>query len=218
MTNLSAISVVSVGLPAVLAVFFFQKNRDSLVRLYFLFEGIKQAAMLVVSYIIARENIVVVNLGVAIDVIILFCICLQCYGKPIKSNWMPIVLLGSFMILMNSWSGWLNLNRGGYLIGRSILMVVGLIILNRSIDLSAKDRIVHSIWKRLIFWFAIGIVIYNMSSILIFTSVDIGLVSSNEELIDVYRYIHPVINILCNIMFCFGIIVEWKTKSNTSLA
>jgi hypothetical protein len=124
------------------------------------------------------------------------------------------LLFAVIMALLNTYFGWFTLNKATYLSNNFVVIAIsswGLIHL-------LKRELSGQLLKQPIFWIIIGALFYFTLSTLIFSSLDIGLISNNEQLTFIYLYIHPYINIVANLLYTVAFLCHLKKPTSSSLS
>lgn len=124
------------------------------------------------------------------------------------------LLFAIIMALLNTYFGWFTLNKATYLSNNFVVIAIsswGLIRL-------LKRELTGQLLNQPIFWIIIGALFYFTLSTLIFSSLDIGLISNNGQLTFIYLYIHPYINIVANLLYTVAFLCHWKKPTSSSLS
>ena len=202
------LSTYSSALPILLGVLFFRKNYIFKTFFYgLLFFGLMQLALSAMARN-SINNLWLFNINAIlfrVFYIWLLAYILERFSKKNIFVFSTIVFFS--LVVVNTYQGWLNLNKANYIIPNTIIVILAISGLYKLLNANSKILIKPA------FWISIGALLYFSSNILIFLALDFGLSNNSQALSDIYLKIHPLINIACNILYTISFFTQWKTKT-----
>lgn len=203
--NISAFSVV---LPLIAGVLFYSVFKTNIRLIYYflmiaLFQGL-------IIYLAENHinNLWVINLTFLLgSAYYSYVIIAGVFNSNLKLSLLILTYLISGLII-NSYFGWYSLQRITYLSNNLCIILISLLGLIRLIKVDSKGML----FNYPITWFIVSSLLYYTCNILIFSSLDIGLLDSESQLTFIYTNIHPYINIFTNLVYTFAFIYPWKKQ------